>query len=131
MVAGLVGRRWRALRKRVRSAGRHPTDRQLHRIRIGAKQLRYAAEAAVPVVGKPARRLAAAAEDLQTVLGEQHDAVTAEAWFRERALEGPAAATLAAGRLTVVQQRRQLEYRGEWRTEWGRLDRKRVRGWLS
>ena len=131
VVPAMVGVRWRALRRRVHKAGRHPTDRQLHRIRIGAKQLRYAAEAAVPVVGKPARRTATAAEALQTVLGEQHDAVAAEAWFRQRALGASPAGVFAAGRLVADQQRRQLEYRGEWRTEWSALARKPRLAWLD
>ena len=48
---GLVGRQWRALHRRVRKAGDDPSDGQLHQIRIAAKQLRYAAEAAAPVIG--------------------------------------------------------------------------------
>ncbi|HEY6471762.1 MAG TPA: CYTH and CHAD domain-containing protein, partial [Acidimicrobiales bacterium] len=56
---------WRSLRKRVRKVGRTPSDAQLHRIRIGAKQLRYASELASPVVGKRARRTARRAEALQ------------------------------------------------------------------
>ena len=112
-------------------AGPDPSPPQLHRIRIGAKQLRYAAEAAVPVIGKPARRTAAAAEALQTVLGEQHDAVGAEAWFRERALAASPAGVFAAGRLAADQQRRQLEYRGEWRTEWSALARRKRTAWMG
>src|SRR6185437_7242559 len=78
----LVRGRWRAVRRRVRRSGSHPAPAQLHRIRIKAKQLRYAAEAATPVVGKPARRMASAAERVQTVLGQHHDAVAAEDWLR-------------------------------------------------
>jgi CHAD domain-containing protein len=82
VLPSLVGARWRAVRRQVRRAGRRPSATQLHRIRIKSKQLRYAAEAAAPVVGKPAQRTASAAEDVQTVLGEHHDAVAAEAWLR-------------------------------------------------
>jgi CHAD domain-containing protein len=48
------------LQRRVRKGGRRPTDRELHRIRIGAKQLRNASEMADPVVGARARRTAEA-----------------------------------------------------------------------
>ena len=65
-----------------------PSDTQLHRIRIASKQLRYAAEAAEPVIGKAARRTARRAKDLQTVLGDHHDAVTAEEWLQGVALDG-------------------------------------------
>ncbi len=97
VLPGLILRRWRALRRTVRSGGRHPTDGQLHRVRIRAKQLRYAAETAAPVVGEPARRLAAAAEDLQTVLGEHHDSVAAELWLRRQALSGTRRAAFSGG----------------------------------
>jgi CHAD domain-containing protein len=77
-----------ALLRKLRKLGRRPEDHELHQARIRAKQLRYAAEAAAPVIGKPARRSAAAAEALQTVLGEHHDAVGAEAWFQDQAASG-------------------------------------------
>ena len=56
----LGGLEWRALRRKLGKLGCHPTDHELHRTRIRAKQLRYAAEAAGPVMGRPARRTAAA-----------------------------------------------------------------------
>jgi CHAD domain-containing protein len=40
---------------------------------------RYAAEAAVPALGRAASRQAAAAKDLQQVLGDHHDSVVARA----------------------------------------------------
>src|SRR5262245_18991170 len=51
----LVAKAWRKLKKAVKRAGATPTDESLHRIRVRAKRARYAAEAAEPVVGKPAR----------------------------------------------------------------------------
>ena len=49
VLPALVAARWRAVRGRqVRRAGPTLPPEQLHRIRIKAKQLRYAAEAAVP-----------------------------------------------------------------------------------
>jgi len=131
VVPSMVGTRWKVLRRRVRKAGDHPTDRQLHRIRIGAKQLRYAAEAAVPVIGKPARRTAAAAEALQTVLGELHDAVVAEAWLREQAGTASPAGRSTAGRLADQQRRRQVELRRAWRRGWSGLDRTSRLAWLD
>ena len=73
------GTSWRTLRRRVRKGGSYRSDRQLHWIRIAAKQLRYAAETAAPVVGKSAKRTAKASEHLQAVLGDHHDAVGAAA----------------------------------------------------
>ena len=54
----LVGRPWRRVKRRVHKAGSNPSDTQLHKIRIASKQLRYAAEAAEPVIGKDAGRTA-------------------------------------------------------------------------
>jgi CHAD domain-containing protein len=121
---------WKKLRKEVRGAGRQPTDRQLHLIRIGAKRLRYAAEAAEAVVGKEARRLAESAESLQTQLGDHHDAVIAEAWLRAQAKGASSKVAFSAGLLACEQIRRQQVYRQDWRTGWEKIDR-RARAWLG
>jgi CHAD domain-containing protein len=114
----------------VRKAGRHPSDAELHRIRIGAKQLRYAAESAAPVIGRAAARTASRAERLQTVLGEHHDAVVAEAWLREQASHSTRAASFAAGMLAARQIRRQQKLRRRWRSSWQRLNQPKARAWL-
>jgi len=127
----LVETEWRALRHRVRASGAHPSDRQLHRIRIGAKRLRYAAELADPVIGKSARRLAQAAEEVQTVLGEHHDAVAAEAWLRaqvfsrqgEASLHVSVADAFAAGCLVAAERQTQEELRRSWGHSWKALRR--------
>jgi len=132
VLPALVGARWRALRRQVRKSGHHPSDERLHRIRIKAKQLRYAAEAATPVMGKAARRTAKAAEDLQTLLGEHHDAVTAESWLRERAEDGVSpAGAFEAGRMAAEQQRLQRKIRHGWRRTWAPLAKPKRRRWMS
>ena len=83
----VVKRRWRQLAAAVDTAEEDPTDTELHQIRIAAKRCRYAAEAVAPVIGKPARRFAAGIEAVQTVLGDYHDTVVAEAWLRDAAGE--------------------------------------------
>jgi CHAD domain-containing protein len=127
----VVHKPWRSLRKRVRQAGRTPTDDQLHKIRIGAKQLRYASELASPVVGKWAHRTARRAERLQTVLGEHHDAVFAEAWLRTQSTRLTPAGTLDAGRLIEVQRQRQADLRRKWRSQWRAVASKKGRRWLK
>jgi CHAD domain-containing protein len=52
-------------------------DAALHEARKAAKMARYAAEAAVPALGRAASRQAAAAKELQQVLGDHHDSVVA------------------------------------------------------
>jgi len=124
----LVRRTWRRLARDVRDAGRHPSDAQLHRLRIKAKEVRYASEASAALMGKPARQLAAAAEALQGLLGDHHDAVAAEAWLRDQA-SSPAVA-FVAGRLSEREHGRQRELRAQWPKVWRRLARKRLRRWL-
>ncbi len=126
----LVGQRWRSLRTVIREAGRHPGDHELHLMRIRAKELRYAAETAAPVVGRPARRMAAAAEEAQNVLGAHQDAVCAEQWLRNRAMEGTLAASYSSGRLGAEQARSRRKLRRRWRSVWRELDRKQLRRWL-
>jgi CHAD domain-containing protein len=84
-----VRRDWKRLERRMGSAAAatEPTERaaRLHEVRKAAKRLRYAAETAVPVHGKHARRLVKRAKRLQTVLGDHHDAVVTQAWLRDLA----------------------------------------------
>ena len=127
----MVGTSWRSMRKQVRRAGDRPSPGELHRIRIKAKQLRYAAEVATPVMGKPAQRTATAAETVQTVLGDYHDAVVAEEWLWNQALGASPWGSFSAGQLTVEQRRRQFRLKKRWCKDWKRLNRKKVRSWLE
>jgi CHAD domain-containing protein len=79
------------------------------------------------VIGKPAQRTAAAAEQAQNVLGEHHDAVNAESWFRGQAMSGSTAASYSAGRLAADQARSQRRLRQQWRPVWHKLDQRHLR----
>jgi CHAD domain-containing protein len=126
---GIVRRPWKHLQKAVESFGHdQPSDAQLHELRIRAKRLRYAADVAVPVIGKPARRLAKAAAALQGTLGELQDAVVAEAWLRQAAVTTDEA--IAAGLLVAAQRDRRRRAREEWRDDWRRLSSRNLRSWL-
>ena len=52
-------------------------DEHLHEVRKLSKRARYAAEAAAPAVGEPARALAAAMASIQDALGRHQDSVQA------------------------------------------------------
>jgi CHAD domain-containing protein len=109
----------RKLSKQVSAAGRRPDDDALHAIRIRTKRTRYAAEAAAPVLGKRARRVAAAAAKLQGVLGEHQDAVVAERWLRERARTSRSAPTaFVAGELAALERAAAERARARWRKAW-------------
>ncbi|MFF7384261.1 CHAD domain-containing protein [Streptomyces griseoluteus] len=66
-------------------------DHALHQARKRAKRARYAAEAAVPALGGPARALARAAKKLTSLLGEHQDSVLARQTLRELAAVAHAA----------------------------------------
>jgi CHAD domain-containing protein len=100
-------------------------------MRIRAKQLRYAAETAEPVIGERARRVALAAEEAQGVLGDLHDTVAAQEWLATNARDASGPAAFTAGVLAADQVRRREVLRHQWRSCWRRLDRKKVRGWLD
>jgi CHAD domain-containing protein len=117
------------LRKAARRLGKNPADAQLHRVRILAKRSRYAAQAVEAVAGEPAHDFAAAAADLQTVLGEHQDAVTAEAWLGSRELSGRAA--YVAGRLAGLERAAALEAREKWRPAWKAVDEPALRAWMD
>ncbi|CAN5500536.1 hypothetical protein BH23ACT9_BH23ACT9_32630 [soil metagenome] len=70
----LITKAWHRLR---RAEGSMP----LHDVRIRAKRLRYAAEAAESAFGSPARKLAKAAGRAQKILGKHQDAVVARATY--------------------------------------------------
>ena len=58
-------------------------DVALHQARKSARRARYAAEAARPAVGRPARRFARQMKKVQSVLGEHQDAVLARQSARD------------------------------------------------
>lgn len=89
---GAVGNAYGDLRRAVEVAehtdlgpGR---DRALHAARKKAKRARYAAEAAEPVLGKSARRLAKKIKKVQGLLGEHQDSVVARQFLRELGASG-------------------------------------------
>ena len=128
----LVGKRWAHLRDGVAQLDDNPSVEALHEIRKRAKKLRYAAELATPVVGKPATKMAEAAEGLQGVLGEHHDASDAEAWLRHHAIvSGSPSLALTAGELIAGEHDRADRFRHQWPVMWRRLKKKARRRWLK
>ena len=109
---------FRRLRKRAEKLGNHPTDGDLHRVRIATKRARYSAEA---VGGESAfvRR----AKEAQDLLGEHQDAVIAEQRIRDLVGEvrGTGRTALAAGQLIERQRARRVAARAGWPKAWERL----------
>ena len=124
----LVASLWRNVDGMVDGFGLNPTDDQLHRLRIRAKRCRYAAEAVSPVAGKRARSFARAAEAVQEVLGEHHDAVVAAQWLRDQAAAG--SLTYVAGQFTALELAAAAGSRARWPDMWQAFSRKKLRTWL-
>jgi CHAD domain-containing protein len=125
----LVIKPWRDLRRTVRALGVRPADEDLHRVRILAKRVRYAAEAVAPAVGAEASRFAKQAAALQTELGEHQDSVTAQGWLRQAARTTRRA--FVAGQLCALEAARAQEARNRWPGVWSALDRRRLRTWMT
>jgi CHAD domain-containing protein len=79
-----VGRAHRKVTGRVHDIETAPDrDQALHNVRKAAKQLRYAAEVAVPAIGKPADRTRRRAKSVTKVLGEHQDTVVTRPMLRD------------------------------------------------
>ena len=127
----IVARPWRHLEGQVDGLPKDPADPELHDVRIRAKRARYAAEAAAPAIGKPARRLASAIADVQTVLGDLQDAAVAEEWLRRAAASSRGATALVAGELVAAQRVEMAKARRAWKSAWDDAARKKLRDWLD
>jgi CHAD domain-containing protein len=107
-------------------------DTALHAARRAAKRTRYAAEAAVPVAGKPARRLARQMKKVQSVLGGRQDTVVGRRLSRQLGISAHLAAESAFsyglfyGNDACAAERADARAVGVWR----RASRARYREWL-
>lgn len=122
----LIRRPYRKLIKDADALGTDPPDDDLHALRIRGKRLRYAAELAEPVGGKPVRALIRATKGLQDVLGDHQDAVVAEQELRRllRDQDGPVETEVVfvAGRLVERERARRAECRARWRAALAEVD---------
>jgi CHAD domain-containing protein len=131
-----VARTYRRVRGRMRRARRAPARRDreigLHEARKAAKRARYAAEAVVPVFGRPARRLARQQERVQSVLGDHQDTVITRGLARDLAVRAHRAKENAFA-YGVLYEREDTEARrlqAKARRIWKKAKRPRYRRWL-
>lgn len=105
----------RAVRAVDQASDAHARDLAFHEARKKAKRLRYAAQAAAPVLGGPSKRLAKAAKGVQTALGDRQDSVVARELLRDLAaqsyLHGENGFTFGRLHARVEQQGREAERR--------------------
>ncbi|MEU6652765.1 CYTH and CHAD domain-containing protein [Streptomyces sp. NPDC046900] len=86
----VLGKEYGRLQRRMVLALELPSgpdrDTAIHQARKAAKRLRYAAQAARPALGKPARRIAKRIKAVQQVSGDHHDSVVARGVLRRMAV---------------------------------------------
>lgn len=109
-------------------------DEALHAARKAAKRVRYAAEAATPVLGRPAKKFATRMKRVQQLLGDHQDSVLARAALRDLAVqahgagEGGFSFGLLYGREEAAAAARERELPGVWRKASKPAHRKKLRG---
>ena len=100
-----------------------------HQVRIRAKRARYAAEVAAAVSGRPAERFAKALADVQGVLGDHQDSVTAQAWLRSQGGSGRRA--YAAGEMSALEMAAAARARADFPRLWRAASAKPLRAWMT
>jgi CHAD domain-containing protein len=124
----LVARAQRRVRKRIKRARGEPA--RLHEARKAAKRARYAAEA---VPGKRAKRSAKRLKDLQRLLGDHQDSVTASRVLRDLGTRAHQAGEngFSYGLLLGQHRSRAAHLRDRLPRLWRRADRNKIRKWMS
>ncbi|MEV0115950.1 CYTH and CHAD domain-containing protein [Streptomyces sp. NPDC050844] len=104
-------------------------DLAMHEARKAAKRARYAGEAATPALGKPAKRFARRAKDVQSVLGDHQDSVVAREALRNLAIQAHAAGETAFtwGLLYGQEEATAAERERELPEVWARASRPKLR----
>lgn len=133
----LVRRTWRRLDRTMSAAERAPRgpqqDELLHEVRKDAKRTRYAAEAVQPVIGRDARRFAAAIAEMQESLGDFQDGVVTRQVLRELGARGSRAGEngFTFGRLHALEQVRAEAAVQRWPQARAAVSRRRLRRWFD
>jgi CHAD domain-containing protein len=108
-------------------------DVAFHEARKKAKRLRYSAQAAVPLFGAPAKRLATSAKGVQTVLGDRQDSVVGRHLLRDLAsqayLNGENSFTF--GRLHARVERLGQDAEQRFAALWREVPHRGIRGRLG
>ncbi len=133
-----VQRAFRQAKRRMRRARHTPAgparDAALHQVRKSARRARYAAEAAsLAPPGKQARRFARQMKQVQSVLGDQHDAVLARQAARDLGIGAYLAGENAFtyGLLHEREHQRAERRQADARHVWRRAARPRHRRWMN
>jgi CHAD domain-containing protein len=131
-----VHKAYRQAKRRMRRAQQAPRgqarDVALHEARKSARRARYAAEAARPASGKPARTFARQMKKVQSVIGDHQDTVIARQAAREMGINAHLAGDNAFtyGLLHEHEHDRAERLQARARTVWKKASRPRHRNWM-
>jgi CHAD domain-containing protein len=119
----VLARTTRRLQRSVELAEGATEDEALHDVRKAAKRLRYTAEAAVPVLGRPVAELVSAIKGVQEVLGDRQDTFITRPLCVQLGLQAFAAGENAWtwGRLHALEQARSEQAEREFWVRWPQL----------
>jgi CHAD domain-containing protein len=128
---------WRRLKKAARDLQPSDPDVEFHEVRKRAKRARYTAELIASALGhhaaKDARRFIRLTTQVQDALGEHQDAMVASRTIEEGLDAHPEDGAFAEVARRLLESQREVAQAG--RTAffkiWDRLDRKKVRRWMS
>jgi CHAD domain-containing protein len=130
-----VRRVYRKTARRMRRAWHTPAgprqDAALHEARKAARQARYAAEAVIPVAGRPARQFASQMKHVQSVLGKHQDTVLAGQVARQLGMTAHLAGENAFtyGLLHEHESDSRARLRAQARQVWRKASRPSYRDW--
>jgi CHAD domain-containing protein len=136
LVPRLLARDASRLRRAVAEARRThdpaARDLALHEARKKAKRLRYAADSAVPVFGRRAKKYAARAKRIQESLGLHQDSVVARRMLREYGVQAHLSGEngFTFGRLHALEEWRAHQAEDAFEKAWKALPAMKVRRWI-
>ena len=121
----VLARTARRLRRAVRAAQDSEHAEALHEVRKAAKRVRYTAEAAVPVLGRPVAELVSTLKGVQDVLGDRQDTFVTRPLCLQLGLQAFAAGENAWtwGRLHALEEARCEGAEREFWLRWPELRR--------
>jgi CHAD domain-containing protein len=119
---------WKKARRAVKRLPARPTAAELHEVRVKVKHARYAAELAVPAVGRPADRFVEQAKRIQDILGEHQDAVVIEEYLHD-VIDGREGAHALEQQLIGRQRKRRKKMRAAFDRRWPKLERRGRKAW--
>ncbi len=133
VLPALVTKAWKRLAKDVHALTLDAPDDQWHEARIAGKRARYAAEAVVPVFGRPAKAWVRQLEQVTELLGDHQDTVIAASTTRHLASGRRVTGTtgFVLGQLHDAERARVAEIRVEFTKAWPQISDRKHRRWLE